>query len=112
MATIQNISRRDFLKTTGTAGALVIGANFVPGGLVKEAQAQAVAKPWLQGCELAPGRSVSAARIHHHECAHGHRQLSLTRIAREARGGSPVGQAAYWISGGGAIWYRVRTAET
>ena len=47
MATIQNISRRDFLKTTGTAGALVIGANFVPGGLVKEAQAQAVAKPNL-----------------------------------------------------------------
>jgi len=47
MAAILNISRRDFIKTSGAASALVIGANFVPGGLVSEAQAQAVAQPNL-----------------------------------------------------------------
>jgi isoquinoline 1-oxidoreductase beta subunit len=48
MATILNLSRRDFLKTSGAASALVIGAHFAPGGLVSEAQAQeVVAKPNL-----------------------------------------------------------------
>jgi isoquinoline 1-oxidoreductase beta subunit len=47
MATILNLSRRDFLKTSGAASALVMGAHFVPGGLVSEAQAQAVAQPNL-----------------------------------------------------------------
>ena len=47
MAAILNISRRDFLKTSGAASALVMGAHFVPGGMVSEAQAQAVAQPNL-----------------------------------------------------------------
>ncbi len=41
MAAIVNVSRRDFLKGTGAATALVIGANMVPGGLMREAHAQA-----------------------------------------------------------------------
>ena len=47
MAAILNISRRDFLKTSGAASAHVMGAHFVPGGMVSEAQAQAVAQPNL-----------------------------------------------------------------
>jgi isoquinoline 1-oxidoreductase beta subunit len=41
MAEILNISRRDFLKSSGAATALVIGANLVPGALMREAHAQA-----------------------------------------------------------------------
>ena len=41
MAAIVNLSRRDFLKGTGAATALVIGANIVPGGLMRDAHAQA-----------------------------------------------------------------------
>lgn len=47
MATIVNLSRRDFLKGTGAATALVLGAQFVPGGLISEAGAQTVAQPNL-----------------------------------------------------------------
>ncbi len=107
--------------TAGHDNALDTGADALPGdplgipgsaGPLHLEASQGVAKPWLQGRKLAPGRAASAARIHHHECAHGHRRFSLTGIAREARGRRPADQAAYWISGGGAIWYRVRTAET
>ncbi len=37
---IQNISRRDFLKSSGIAGALVLGANVVPGSLIASARAE------------------------------------------------------------------------
>ncbi len=47
MAAILNISRRDFLKTSGAASALVMGAHFVPGGLVSEASAATVVQPNL-----------------------------------------------------------------
>jgi len=39
MATIENVSRRDFIKTTGTTGALVLGANFAPLSFVSQVQA-------------------------------------------------------------------------
>ncbi|NIO42867.1 MAG: molybdopterin-dependent oxidoreductase, partial [Burkholderiales bacterium] len=41
MAAIVNLSRRDFLKGTSAATALVIGANLVPGTLVSEVHARA-----------------------------------------------------------------------
>jgi isoquinoline 1-oxidoreductase beta subunit len=42
MSAIVNLSRRDFIKGTGAATALVLGAHFVPGsGLIDEAEAQA-----------------------------------------------------------------------
>ena len=39
MSTVHNISRRDFLKTTGTTTALVLGANLVPHALIPNARA-------------------------------------------------------------------------
>ena len=36
---VQNISRRDFLKSTGATTALVLGANFVPHSLIAAAEA-------------------------------------------------------------------------
>ncbi|MGD2140453.1 MAG: molybdopterin-dependent oxidoreductase, partial [Burkholderiales bacterium] len=54
MATIVNVSRRDFLKGTGAATALVLGANILPGSsLIPEAQAQA--------SEVAPNLFVKIA---------------------------------------------------
>ena len=41
MSRIQNISRRDFLKQTGATGALVLGAQIVPGSMVAAVRAQA-----------------------------------------------------------------------
>ena len=53
MTTILNLSRRDFLKTGGAATALVLGAHWMPGGLVNEAHAQA--------SEVAPNLFVKIA---------------------------------------------------
>jgi isoquinoline 1-oxidoreductase beta subunit len=38
---VQNISRREFLKSTGATTALMLGANFVPHSLIASAQAAA-----------------------------------------------------------------------
>ena len=44
MSCVHNISRRDFLKHTGATGALVLGAQIVPGSMVAAVQAQATGK--------------------------------------------------------------------
>ena len=41
MSGVQNISRRDFLKRSGATGALVLGANVVPGPMIAAVRAQA-----------------------------------------------------------------------
>ena len=41
MSGVQNISRRDFLKRSGATGALVLGANVVPGPMIAAVRTQA-----------------------------------------------------------------------
>ena len=55
MTGIQNISRRDFLKHTGATGALVLGAQIVPGSMVAAVQAQGT------GMSVAPNLFVAIA---------------------------------------------------
>ena len=47
MVRIQNVSRRDFLKTTGLTGGLVIVAKLMPGSLISSAVAQTSVQPNL-----------------------------------------------------------------
>ena len=55
MSRIQNISRRDFLKQTGATGALVLGAQIVPGSMVAAVRAQGT------GMSVAPNLFVAIA---------------------------------------------------
>ena len=55
MARVQNITRRDFLKHTGATGALVLGAQIVPGSMVAAVRAQGT------GSSVQPNLFVSIA---------------------------------------------------
>ena len=50
MSRIQNISRRDFLKQTGATGALVLGAQIVPGSMVAASRPRPPATPSSPTC--------------------------------------------------------------
>ena len=55
MSSIQNLSRRDFLKNSGITGAMVLGAQVVPSSLIAGARAQST------GASVQPNLFVSIA---------------------------------------------------